>query len=255
MSRVQRWENATSIIMVVLSVLWLVLASWYVVENADAASRTWLRVALVAIWFVFLVDYLVRLALAEMKRAFVRRTLLDLGSVLVPIMRPFHLLSYLKRLDFFKAGSGASFRTLVVTYASIAAVLFVYTISLGVLEAERGAPNANILTLGDSLWWAAATVSTVGYGDVYPVTTQGRLLAVTLMAGGVGIVGIATATVVSWLAENIRSRAQTHGHGHTAAHDSAHSAESTPANKPVKQPAKQPASSPASKSAGGARSK
>ena len=213
MTKVQRWESATSLTMMVLSLAWLVLASWYVVDGPEDGGRSWLRIGMFVIWALFLIDYLVRLLLSEIKHDFVKRSLLDLGSVLVPILRPFHLLGFIRRSKFFQSGSGTSFRLLLVIYASLAAALFVYTISLAVLEVERTAPNANILTLGDSLWWAAATVSTVGYGDVYPVTTPGRLLAVVLMAGGVAIVGIATATVVSWLAENIRERAEAHHRG------------------------------------------
>jgi voltage-gated potassium channel len=50
--------------------------------------------------------------------------------------------------------------------------------ALGMLDAERDNPTANIHTFGDAVWWAAATVPTVGYGDHYPVTTQGRWIAV-----------------------------------------------------------------------------
>ena len=59
--------------------------------------------------------------------------------------------------------------------------------ALGVLDAERASPDANIVTFGDAIWWAFVTITTVGYGDYYPVTTPGRVVAVLLMAGGVAV--------------------------------------------------------------------
>jgi voltage-gated potassium channel len=56
-----------------------------------------------------------------------------------------------------------------------------------VLRAESGAPNANITTAGDAMWWAYVTITTVGYGDQYPVTGAGRLVGVLVMTTGVGI--------------------------------------------------------------------
>ena len=66
------------------------------------------------------------------------------------------------------------------------------------LDAERGAPGANIETPGEALWWAATTVTTVGYGDVYPVTTTGRIVAVASMVVGIALIGSVTATVAAW---------------------------------------------------------
>ncbi len=74
-------------------------------------------------------------------------------------------------------------------------VLFVA--SLAVLEAERPNPQANITTFGDALWWAVTTVTTGGYGDHYPITTTGRLVAVGLMLAGITLLGILTASLAS----------------------------------------------------------
>jgi voltage-gated potassium channel len=53
-----------------------------------------------------------------------------------------------------------------------------------VLDAERSSPDANISDFGDAIWWAATTMTTVGYGDHYPVTAAGRLVAFGLTIGG-----------------------------------------------------------------------
>ncbi len=75
--------------------------------------------------------------------------------------------------------------------------------SLAVLDAERSAPEANITSFGDALWWSATTVTTVGYGDRFPVTTEGRLVAVVLMLLGIAVVSSVTAAVASWFLSQV----------------------------------------------------
>ena len=88
---------------------------------------------------------------------------------------------------------------IALTYAS----LFIYVIALTVYAVERNAPGANILTFGNAVWWACVTIATVGYGDYVPVTPLGRILAIVLMAGGLVIIGTASATIVSYLNERV----------------------------------------------------
>ncbi len=61
--------------------------------------------------------------------------------------------------------------------------------SLAILSAEQGAPRANIINASDALWWVFVTITTVGYGDFYPVTDSGRLIGIVVMIGGVGLFG------------------------------------------------------------------
>jgi voltage-gated potassium channel len=78
-----------------------------------------------------------------------------------------------------------------------------------VLDAERNAPGANITSFGDALWWASTTVTTVGYGDRYPVTTEGRLIAVGLILVGIGLVGAVTASVATWIVSRVQREQRT----------------------------------------------
>ena len=66
------------------------------------------------------------------------------------------------------------------------------------LQVEKDVPGAKIKNAEDALWWAYVTITTVGYGDLYPVTTEGRLIAAVLMTIGVGLFGTFTAYVASW---------------------------------------------------------
>ena len=66
------------------------------------------------------------------------------------------------------------------------------------LDVERTAARANITTFGDALWWAVSTITTVGYGDHYPVTAAGRAIGIVLMIAGVGLFGVVAASAAAW---------------------------------------------------------
>jgi len=89
-------------------------------------------------------------------------------------------------------------------HRSGAASLILFVASLAVLDAERGREGADIGSFGDALWWALTTVTTVGYGDRFPVTGTGRAVAAGLMLSGIALIGVVTATFASWLIEKVQ---------------------------------------------------
>jgi voltage-gated potassium channel len=206
-----RWERSTTATFLVASGFYLFAYSWLILEPGMFA---WLRDALLAalalVWLSFIVDVLVRIGLTPRgeRLHYVREHKLVILSAIIPILRPFSLLRHLRKLPGFRGNLGNSLRSrLIFTVASYEA-MFVYVLSLGVLAAERGQPHANIETFGDSVWWAAVTLATVGYGDYHPVTVLGRCLAILLMAGGVVIIGTASATIISSLNERVAMAAR-----------------------------------------------
>jgi voltage-gated potassium channel len=80
---------------------------------------------------------------------------------------------------------------------SLLAIILVTACSIVILRVESAA-NGNIATANDALWWAFTTITTVGYGDRYPVTGEGRVIAVVLMIGGVGLFGTFSGLLASW---------------------------------------------------------
>jgi voltage-gated potassium channel Kch len=94
--------------------------------------------------------------------------------------------------------------------ALLAVVLLVVLVlelgGLTVLKVEDGAPNANITTASDALWWGAVTVATVGYGDRYPVTNLGRFVAVVVMIVGLGLFSVLTSFLADWFRRPRRPR-------------------------------------------------
>jgi voltage-gated potassium channel len=91
----------------------------------------------------------------------------------------------------------------VAVYIAGGASLLAVCAALAVLDAERSNPDANIVDFGDAIWWAVTTMTTVGYGDRFPVTPVGRLVAFGLMIGGIALLGTVTATLASWLVETV----------------------------------------------------
>jgi voltage-gated potassium channel len=84
------------------------------------------------------------------------------------------------------------------TSAAILAFVTIVFSAIGILQVEKDAPGANINNAEDALWWAYVTITTVGYGDRFPVTSEGRIIAAVLMTVGVGLFGTFTAYVASW---------------------------------------------------------
>jgi voltage-gated potassium channel len=85
--------------------------------------------------------------------------------------------------------------TLLFTF--VIALILIFTIALLVLKAEQGNPQANITTYPNAVWWAFVTITTVGYGDYYPVTNLGRIFAIVLMFAGLGIIGVLSSYLAS----------------------------------------------------------
>lgn len=90
-----------------------------------------------------------------------------------------------------------------LTSVLVIAILLLIFSSIAILQVEHD-PNSNIKTAGDALWWAYVTITTVGYGDRYPVTSEGRILAAVLMTAGVGLFGTFTAYISSLFVANQR---------------------------------------------------
>ncbi|MGZ3883724.1 MAG: potassium channel family protein, partial [Bacteroidia bacterium] len=109
---------------------------------------------------------------------------------LLRIIRAFRSTEHLVNHLFRNKAKGA------LTSVSILALLLVIFSAIAILQVED-APNSNIKTAEDAIWWAYVTVTTVGYGDRFPVTTEGRVIAVILMTAGVGLFGTFTAFISS----------------------------------------------------------
>lgn len=156
-------------------------------------------------WVVFALDYAARVLLAERRARFVLQHLPDLAAVALPVLRPLRLLRLVALIRVLNRRATNSLHGRVAIYVSSSVIVVIFVAALAELDAERGRAGATIETFGDALWWAVATVTTVGYGDRYPVTSDGRLVAVGLMLAGIALIGVVTASIASWLIANVRA--------------------------------------------------
>lgn len=202
--QVASWERRTGPSLVAAAALFLAAYGWPILDPGlpHWAQRTCSLVTMV-VWVAFVADLGVRLFWSEHRVAFLRRNWMDVATLAVPMLRPLRVLRVLVALNVItRRGQPFARGRVVATVAgSVAVVAFVA--SLAVLDAERGASGSNIKTFGDATWWAATTVTTAGYGDRYPVTGQGRLVAVSLMVTGIALLGVITAAIASWFVEKV----------------------------------------------------
>ncbi len=159
------------------------------------------------VWALFAVEYLVKLYLSPSRSAFVKHHLFDLVVVAVPVLCPLRALRLFRLFDFTRAGvvlanglrrARSLFTHRGLHFVLLAVLVIVFVLAAFELGFEQNAHGSNIHNYGDALWWAIVTVTTVGYGDKYPVTAGGRGVAVVLMLVGIGLIGVLTATVASY---------------------------------------------------------
>jgi voltage-gated potassium channel len=200
--RLRRWEHLGNWPLALAAIAFLAAYAWPIIRpNLNPGWRDICLVVVNVVWAVFIVDYVVRLALAHDRWRYVWRHLPDLIVLALPFLRPLRLVILLKVLH---RRAADTLRGRIAIYVVGATILLVFCASLAVLDAERGHHGANLTSLGDALWWSATTVTTVGYGDHFPVTGTGRAVAVGLMIGGVALLGVVTATLASWLIDRVR---------------------------------------------------
>lgn len=193
-----------------MTILALVMVPLIVVPLAFDLSPQAEAAVLIAdylIWSVFTVEYVVKLYLAPDRWRYFRRNLPDLVIVVVPLLGALPVFQSLRllrlaRLIAFVAEalqeSRSTLRYRGVGYLLLVVLGVVFVGAAFVLEVERSMPDANITSYADALWWAMTTVSTVGYGDRYPVSAVGRGIASALMVTGIALFGAITASIAAY---------------------------------------------------------
>jgi voltage-gated potassium channel len=156
---------------------------------------------------IFFIDVLVRWRRMGWSAEFWRWGWVDLLAAIpfdaafrtLQIIRVYRILRVLRILyKLQELTTGTTLNERLLALPGVALVMIVFSTAL-MVQAERHAPGATIKSGGDALWWALTTVTTVGYGDTYPVTTEGRIIAAGLMLVGIALFGSISAIVTSKL--------------------------------------------------------
>lgn len=198
-TRVSEWPLAAA------ALAFFGIYAWLVVGEPPPALATTIEVVLVIIWVMFAVDYVMRLVLTRNRVQWFVRHLHLLAIVILPFFRPLYLIRLVSLVGLLSKAS--AFRGQVTMYLVTASVMLIVISSVAILDVEQDAPGSLITTYGDAIWWAFVTITTVGYGDLYPVTTAGRFVAAGLMIAGIALLGSVTATFASWFVERVAAPA------------------------------------------------
>lgn len=200
LTRVERWERRAEVPMLLLSFAFVGAYAWTVIDPTLSPT---LESFLVAVswttWFAFAVDFVIRIALAEHRLRYILRHWYDVFLVALPMFRALRLLRILGTLRILNRVFQQRLIGRTGAYVVVASVFCIFFGSLAVLDVEQEAPDSQITSFGDALWWAVVTSTTVGYGDLYPVTAAGRAVAVGLMILGIALLGAVTASMAAWL--------------------------------------------------------
>ena len=199
-----------SVFQLVLLVLSLVVLAALLIDTVAPVSRevsTILQTLDTIACALFFIDFMIRFRCAENKASFMKWGWIDLVACIpnVDVLRVGRLVRVLRVIRLLR-GVRIGHRVIslvlqnkpksVFAAVLLTTLLLVVFSSLSILIVEEG-PEANIKTANDAIWWSVTTITTVGYGDKYPLTMEGRLIAMVLMFSGVGLFGTLSGLVAS----------------------------------------------------------
>lgn len=208
-----KYKEITAYPLMVLGFLFLIVYSIQVLVEPEGALYLGLEIASEVIVWIFVLDLILR-AVGHGKtiftvRGFVEFTRANWLSILAAAIPAFRTLRFLRVLIVLRSLSPLlKTRFARVGFViSVTLPLVLYVSALSVFEAERYAEGSNIQSFGEAFWWSLVSVTTVGYGDHFPVTDAGRATATFLMFIGIGLFSALTALLAAWVLgqENVKA--------------------------------------------------
>jgi voltage-gated potassium channel len=166
---------------------------------------------------IFLLDFMVGFAFASSKLGFLKWGWVDLLSS-IPVIDLFRAGRIVRVIRILRVLRGIRVARMLARYllrnradgtilgAAFISIMLLVLASVAILQVEQKVPGANIQSASDALWWAITTMTTVGYGDKFPITTIGRIIASILMVSGVGLFGTLSGFVTSWILNPVEQR-------------------------------------------------
>ena len=215
---VDQIEEMTKYPMALLGIAWLIVAIIVLTTDVKGSASISLVGALFVLWVIMLIEYLVRLVISPDSRGYLKRRWAEPATVVLPVLQGWHLIGIEKMSLLLHEGElrlEAILKHHSLFRVLIAACVTLLTGAWLVLLFEENAKTSNIHSYPEALWWAIVTVTTVGYGDRYPVSPGGRVVAAVLMLVGIGLIGVLTATVASvFIKEHTDANKETFKKGH-----------------------------------------
>ena len=217
--KLQSWQNKTDGLLVVIAVGSLPLLLLETIsDRLPDGDRSFIFIVNLVVFFAFAIDYFVKLVLTESKPTYIRTQWLSLFIVISQLLallpalgvfgvlrgvRAIRVLGVIARIFGIGAATKSSgkefFKKRAASVAFGVAGLTLITSAVAFTIAEDVGDGRRINSFFDALWWSAATITTVGYGDIYPVTTAGRIIAVFTMVVGISTLAVVTARIAKFL--------------------------------------------------------
>ena len=217
--KLQNWQNKTDGLLVVIAVGSLPLLLLETIsDRLPDGDRNFIVIVNLVVFIAFAIDYIVKLVLTDSKPIYIRTQWLSLFIVISQLLallpalgifgvlrgvRAIRVLGVIARIFGIGAATKSSgkefFKKRAASVAFGVAGLTLITSAVAFTIAEDVGDGRRIHSFFDALWWSAATITTVGYGDIYPVTTAGRIIAVFTMVVGISFLAVVTARIAKFL--------------------------------------------------------
>jgi voltage-gated potassium channel len=193
-----KWEKTSTIPLAVLGLVYLAAYSFQVLYRDNVLMVYQLEIVSVVIWSIFLLDVVVRLVFSDDVWKFIKSSWLEIASLTLPFLRTLRVFRVVFALRGIK-GFVKNRANATGVYMLLLVPLTWFTGAIAVLDAEASSPNGLITNLRDALWWSLSTITTVGYGDKYPTTIEGQLVAAVLMITGIALFSAGAGMFASWI--------------------------------------------------------
>ena len=217
--KLQNWQNKTDGLLVVIAVGSLPLLLLETIsDRLPDGDKNFIVIVNLVVFIAFAIDYIVKLVLSDSKPTYIRTQWLSLFIVISQLLallpalgifgvlrgvRAIRVLGVIARIFGIGAATKSSgkefFKKRAASVAFGVAGLTLITSAVAFTIAEDVGDGRRIHSFFDALWWSAATITTVGYGDIYPVTTAGRIIAVFTMIVGISFLAVVTARIAKFL--------------------------------------------------------
>ena len=217
--KLQSWQNKTDGLLVVIAVGSLPLLLLETIsDRLPDGDRNFIVIVNLVVFIAFAIDYIVKLVLSDSKPTYIRTQWLSFFIVISQLLallpalgvlgvlravRAIRVLGVIARVIGIGAATKSSgkefFKKRAASVAFGVAGLTLITSAVAFTIAEDVGDGRRIHSFFDALWWSAATITTVGYGDIYPVTTAGRIIAVFTMVVGISTLAVVTARIAKFL--------------------------------------------------------
>jgi len=196
--RLSRWSTKTNLLMAILGVLYLAFYSLEVVFSSQEQLVSFLETASTVIWVTFAIDVAIRLFVAESVATFLKSSWLEILALMIPFMRILRVFRVVVAVRGLRPFLKSRIET-TGTYILLLLPLTWFTGAVAVLDAENKGVDSSITNLPDALWWSLATITTVGYGEFYPKTLEGKFVAGILMIMGIALFSAGAGMFASWI--------------------------------------------------------